>query len=91
MEARGNPAAAHRQYDTDQSPEPPTLTRFKDVTKHFDESRCKTDKNSSGDEIANVNLLRQHRTRRGQRLRPLNDFLICTKHLRYLPTHQTEF
>jgi len=28
---------------------------------------------------------------RGQRLRPLNDILISTKHLRYLPTHQTEF
>jgi len=26
------------------------------------------DKNSSGDEIANVNFLRQHRTYRGQRL-----------------------
>jgi len=28
-------------------------------------------KNSSGDEIANVNFLRRHRTCRGQRLRPL--------------------
>jgi len=29
-------------------------------------------KNSSGDEIANVNFLRRHRTCTGQRLRPLN-------------------
>jgi len=29
-------------------------------------------RNSSGDEIANVNFLRQHRTCRGQRLRKLN-------------------
>ena len=29
-------------------------------------------KNSSGDEIANANFLRRHRTCRGQRLRPLN-------------------
>jgi len=28
-------------------------------------------KNSSGDEIANVNFFLQHRTCRGQRLRPL--------------------
>ena len=43
-------------------------------------------KNSSGDEIANVNFLRQHRTCRGQRPRPLNEFVISTKHLlRYLP------
>ena len=41
-----------------------------------------TDKNSSGDEIANVNFLRQHRTCRGQRLRPFNEFVICTKRLR---------
>ena len=33
----------------------------------------------------------QHHTCRGQRLRPLNDFLMCTKHLCYLPTHETEF
>jgi len=33
------------------------------------------DKNSSGDEIANVNFfLRRHRTCRGQRLYPLSDF-----------------
>jgi len=48
-------------------------------------------KNSSGDEIANVNFFLQHRTCRGQRLRPLNEFVISTKHLRYLPTHQTDF
>ena len=48
-------------------------------------------KNSSGDEIENVNFLK-HRTCRGQRLRPLNEeFVISTKHLRYLPTHQTDF
>jgi len=37
-------------------------------------------KNSSGDEIANVNLLRQHRTcrPRDQRLRPFNEFVIST-------------
>ena len=40
------------------------------------------DKNSSGDEIANVNFLRQHRTCRGQRLRPFNEFVISTKRLR---------
>jgi len=44
-------------------------------------------KNSSGDEIANVNFLRQHLTCRGQRLCPLHDFLISTKDLHYLPTH----
>ena len=47
-------------------------------------------KSSSGDEIANVNFLRQHRTCRGQRLRPFNEFVISTKRLhqkRYtLPT-----
>jgi len=45
-------------------------------------------KNSPEDEIANVNVLRQHRTcrPRGQRLRPLNDFLISTKRLR-LPAY----
>ena len=48
-------------------------------------------KNSSGDEIANVNFFLQHHTCRGQRLRPLNEFVISTKHLRYLPTHQTDF
>ena len=32
-------------------------------------------------------LFLQHRTCRGQRLRPLNEFVISTKHLRYLPTH----
>ena len=48
-------------------------------------------KNSSGDEIANVNFFLQHRTCRGQRLRPLNEFVISTKHLRYLATHQTNF
>jgi len=48
-------------------------------------------KNSSGDEIANVNFFLQHRTCRGQRLRPLNEFAISTKHLRYLPTHQADF
>ena len=48
-------------------------------------------KNSSGDEIANVYFFLQHRTCRGQRLRPLNEFVISTKHLRYLPTHQTDF
>jgi len=48
-------------------------------------------KNSSGDEIANVNFFLQYRTCRGQRLRPLNEFVISTKHLRYLPTHQTDF
>ena len=47
-------------------------------------------KNSSGDEIANVNLFLQHRTCRGQRLRPLNELVISSKHLRYLPTHQTD-
>ena len=47
-------------------------------------------KNSSGDEIANVNFLLQHRTCRRQRLRPLNEFVISTKRLRYLPTHQTD-
>ena len=36
-------------------------------------------------------LFLQHRTCRGQRLHPLNEFVISTKHLRYLPTHQTEF
>ena len=36
-------------------------------------------------------LFLQHRTCRGQRLRPLNEFVISTKHLRYLPTHQTDF
>ena len=41
-----------------------------------------TYKNSSGDEIANVNFLRQHRTCRGQRLRPFNEFVISTKRLR---------
>ena len=40
------------------------------------------DKNSSGDEIVNVNFLRQHRTCRGQRLRPFNEFVISTKRLR---------
>ena len=40
------------------------------------------DKNSSGDEIANVNFLRQHCTCRGQRLRPFNEFVISTKRLR---------
>jgi len=45
-------------------------------------------KNSSGDEIANVNFFTTSRTCRGQRLRPLNEFVISTKHLRYLPTHQ---
>jgi len=40
------------------------------------------DKNSSGDEIANVNFLRQHRTCTGQRLRPFNEFVISTKRLR---------
>ena len=57
-------------------------------------SHPETDKNSSGDEIANVNFFLQHRTCRGQRLRPLNEFVISTKHLRYLrylPTHQTDF
>ena len=49
------------------------------------------DKNSSGDEIANVNFFLQHRTCRGQRLRPLNEFVISTKRLRYLPTHQPDF
>ena len=41
-------------------------------------SVTKFDKNSSGDEIANVNLLRQHRTcrPRDQRLRPFNEFVI---------------
>jgi len=48
-------------------------------------------KNSSGDEIANMNFLRHHRTCTGQRLRPSNDFVISTMHLRCLPTHQTEF
>jgi len=33
-------------------------------------------------------FLRQYRTCRGQRLRPLNDFLISTKHLRY-PTYRS--
>jgi len=32
----------------------------------------KIDKSSSEDEIANVNVLRRHRTCRGQSLRPLN-------------------
>jgi len=32
----------------------------------------KEDKNSSENEIANVNILGRHRTCRGQRLRPLN-------------------
>jgi len=36
-------------------------------------------------------LFLQHCTCRGQRLRPLNEFIISTKHLRYLPTHQTDF
>jgi len=36
-------------------------------------------KNSSGDEIENVNF-----TCTGQRLRPLHDFLISTKHLHYI-------
>ena len=36
-------------------------------------------------------LFLQHRTCRGQRLRPFNEFVISTKHLRYLPTHQTDF
>ena len=40
-------------------------------------------KNSSGDEIANVNF-----ACRGQRLCPLNDFVISTKHLTYLPTQR---
>ena len=40
-------------------------------------------KNSSGDEIANVNFFLSHRTCRGQRLRPLNEFVISTKHLAY--------
>jgi len=39
-------------------------------------------KNSSGDEIANVNFLRQHRTCRGQRIHPFNEFVISTKRLR---------
>jgi len=38
-----------------------------------------------------VNFLPQHRTCRGQRLRPLNDFQFSTKHLRYLLTYLTEF
>ena len=42
-------------------------------------------RNSSGDEIANVKFLRQHRTCRGQRLHPLNEFVISTKHATYLP------
>jgi len=51
---------------------------------------CCNYKNSSGDEIANVNFLRQHRTCRGLRLRPFNEFVISTKRLRqkrytYLP------
>jgi len=41
-----------------------------------------SNKNSSGDEIANVNFLRQHRTCRGQRIRPFNEFVISTKRLR---------
>jgi len=41
-------------------------------------------KNSSGDEIAHVNFFYDN-------IVQLNDFLISTKHLRYLPTHQTEF
>jgi len=36
-------------------------------------------------------FLWQHHTCRGQRLRPLNDFLISTKDLRYPAAHQTEF
>jgi len=36
-------------------------------------------------------LFLQHRTCRGQRLRPLNEFVVSTKHLRYLPTIQTDF
>jgi len=48
-------------------------------------------KNSSGDEIANVNFFLQDRTCTGQRLRPLNEFVVSTKHLRDLPTHQTDF
>jgi len=47
-------------------------------------------KNSSGDEIANVNFFLQHRTCRRQRLRPLNELVISSKHLRYLPTHETD-
>ena len=35
-------------------------------------------------------LFLQHRTCRGQRLRPLNELVISSKHLRYLPTHQTD-
>ena len=42
-------------------------------------------KNSSGDEIANVNFFLQHRTCKGQRLRPLNEFVISTKHT--IPTY----
>ena len=37
----------------------------------------KWNKNSSADEIANVNFLRRHRTCRGQRLRPLNRLPNC--------------
>ena len=76
--------------------QPPTFSRTENdlqaayLVLLLDESLPHSNKNSSGDEIANVNFFLQHRTCRGQRLRPLNEFVISTKHLRYLPTHQTD-
>ena len=48
-------------------------------------TQCKH-KNSSGDEIANVNFFTTSHMQR-----PAPTFVISTKHLRYLPTHQTDF
>jgi len=41
-------------------------------------SPTKYNKSSSEDEIANVNVLPRQRTFKGQRLRPLTEFLIST-------------
>jgi len=49
------------------------------------ESKYLDYKNSSGDKIANVNFfynIAHVET---------DEFVISTKHLRYLPTHQTDF
>jgi len=45
------------------------------------------DNSLSEDEIANVKVLRRHRTCRGQSLRPLTSMVICAVHqIIYAPT-----
>ena len=57
--------------------------KLKKLVDYVSRMNCgRYNKNSSGDEIANVNFLRQHRTCRAQRLRPFNEFVISTKRLR---------